>query len=65
LYGQKGDLDQARVALEQAVAIESQRASLRFQLGQVYRKSGAADKAKREFSQAQELRAPSQHLKDS
>jgi Flp pilus assembly protein TadD len=55
LYMEKGDLNAARNALEQAVALETQKASLHFQLGQVYRKIGETEKAKHEFATAQIL----------
>ena len=55
LYSEKGDLSAAREALEQAVAIEPQMASLHFQLGQVYRKSGAPEKANQEFATTKNL----------
>jgi hypothetical protein len=37
------------------VAIEPQMASLHFQLGQVYRKSGAPEKANQEFATTKDL----------
>lgn len=55
LNSEMGNLSAAESALEQAVAIEPQRASLHFQLGQIYRKSGATEKAEREFALVQHL----------
>jgi tetratricopeptide (TPR) repeat protein len=55
LDSESGDLSAAVSALEQAVVIEPKRASLHFQLGQLYRKTGATEKATHELSLAQQL----------
>jgi Flp pilus assembly protein TadD len=55
LNSEIGHFIAAESDFEQAVTIEPNRASLHFQLGQLYRKTGATEKATHELALAQQL----------